>query len=82
MDIAFKNLRISSIDTNSGIFAGINRQNFWLSEDCSLSGFGSVSGECNTLKEPRCAVTDAESSKELLEYFEKLIAAKLERRDK
>lgn len=82
MCIAFKNMRINSIDTNSGIFVGFNRQHQWCSEDCSMSGFGSISGEDNALDCPRCAVTDAESSRELLECFERLAGAKLERREK
>ncbi len=78
--IAFKDIRINSISSVSGVFSGCNRQNFWYSDDYTQSGFGTLMGEDNTLVQPSSIVTDPDSSKEVLEYFERLMAVKIGKR--
>lgn len=75
--ISFNNIRINSLVSNSGIFAGCNIQYLWCSDRSIQSGFGRVIGESNSLESPCSVTTDSESSSELLEYFEELIGKKI-----
>lgn len=75
--ISFNNIRINSIVSSSGVFAGRNHQYLWSSRSSTQVGFGTVTGEENSLKSPCNVVTDPESSSELLEYFKKLIDIKI-----
>ena len=78
--IFYNNIRINSMVSNSGVFAGCNIQYLWCSDRGTQSGFGRVIGESNTLKNPCSVTTDSESSNELLEYFEGLIDKKIGKR--
>lgn len=80
LDISFNNMRINRIGSTSGIFAGRNLQHLWLSDSATLTGFGFVNGEGNTLEKPFNVVTDPNSSSELLEYFEESARAKIGKR--
>lgn len=75
--IAFNNIRINSLSSNSGVFAGQNFQCLWYTDSSEQSGFGTVAGNENTLEKPCSVVTDQESSSEFLEYFKELIYAKM-----
>lgn len=79
--ICFNNMRINSIISGSGIFAGDNVQYLWYSQRSQQAGFGTVTGEENALENPCCVVTDPESSSQVLEYFQKLVEKKMERRE-
>ena len=79
-DISLNNININSIASNSGVFAGCNTQYLWCSNRKSQSGFGTVSGEDNTLESPYNVVTDPGSSNELVEYFEELVSARIGKR--
>lgn len=78
--IAFNNIRINSMVSGAGVFAGCNKQYLWCSDRGTQAGFGRVMGDSNTLENPSSVVTDPESSSELLEYFEELIKAKIGKR--
>ncbi len=80
--ICFNNIRINSIISGSGIFAGDNVQYLWYSQCRQQAGFGIVTGEENALENPCCVVTDPESSSQVLEYFQKLVEKKMERCEK
>jgi hypothetical protein len=75
--IFFNNIRINSIVSSSGIFAGCNIQYLWYSDINTQSGFGRVIGESNVFESPCSVTTDAESSGELLEYYKELICKKI-----
>ncbi len=75
--ISFNNIRINSITSGAGVFAGYNTQYLWSSEDNEQFGFGIVQGDENVLENPCNVVTDAESSSEVLEYFRKLVEKKI-----
>lgn len=77
--IFFNNMRINSIISGSGIFAGDNVQYLWYSQRRQQAGFGTVTGEENTLENPCCVVTDQESSSQVMEYFRKLAEKKIGR---
>jgi len=74
--ICFNNMKINSITSGSGVFAGENLQYFWGSQHRTQAGFGIISGDENDLENPCCVVTDPGSSSELLEYFRKLTEKK------
>lgn len=77
--ICFNNMRINSITLGSGIFTGDNIQYLWYSQCRQQSGFGTITGEENSLENPCCVVTDPESSSQVLEYFRKLTEQKIGR---
>lgn len=77
IDIVLNNIRINSIISNSGLFAGRNIQYLWRSNRAIQSGFGNVSGEYNTLERPFNVVTDPDSSSELIGYLEELLNTKI-----
>jgi hypothetical protein len=77
--IAFNDIRINSITSGSGVFAGYNVQYNWNSEENTQIGFGTVLGEENVLENPCNVVTDSESSSEMLEYFKVLVDKKFGR---
>ncbi|KUO77622.1 MAG: hypothetical protein APF77_19915 [Clostridia bacterium BRH_c25] len=77
VDISFNNIRINSMISGSGVFAGSNIQYLWYSDETTISGFGTVAGEDNTLKSPCNAVTDPSSCSELLEYFEEQVRIRI-----
>ena len=77
--ISFNNIRINSISSGSGVFAGYNTQYLWSSEDKGQLGFGTVQGDENVLENPCNVVTDTESSSEVLDYFKGLIDKKIGR---
>ena len=78
--ISFNNIRINSMVSSTGVFAGCNIQYLWCSDNRTQAGFGTVTGEGNSLESPCSVVTDPESSNELLEYFEELIKARIGKR--
>lgn len=75
--VFFNNIRINSMVSNSGVFAGCNVQQLWCSENSTQSGFGTVIGENNVLDSPCSVTTDPESSSELLEHYKELISKKI-----
>lgn len=77
--ICFNNMRINSVTSGSGVFAGGNVHYLWHSQHRQLLGFGTVTGDGNTLEDPCCVVTDSESSSQVLEYFRKLTDKKIGR---
>lgn len=78
--IFYKNIRVNSVASSSGVFAGSNSQFLWSSNRDNQAGFGKVIGESNSL-ENSCSVTsDSESSSELLERFREFIDVKIGRR--
>ena len=74
--ISFNNIRINSMVSSSGVFAGCNIQYLWDSRKSTQAGFGIVTGEGNSLESPCNVVTDPGSSSELLEYFKELVIKK------
>ncbi|MHB1391494.1 MAG: hypothetical protein ACYCYE_00150 [Clostridia bacterium] len=80
IDISLNNIRINSIVSNSGVFAGRNIQYLWRSDRTTQSGFGTVIGEGNTLESPYNVVTDPGSSSELVEYLEELVSTRIVKR--
>ncbi len=75
--IFYNNIRINSLVSNSGVFAGCNIQYLWYSDRNTQAGFGRVIGDCNSMESPCSVTTDPESSSELLEYFAELIDKKV-----
>lgn len=75
--IFYNNIRINSMVSNSGVFAGCNIQSLWCSGRDTQSGFGRVIGESNSLESPCSVTTDPESSDELLKCLEELIGSKI-----
>jgi hypothetical protein len=59
--ITFNNLRVNSIQNNSGIFKGQNIQYHWCSMRSSETSFGSINGEMNLLEYPLSARMKPES---------------------
>lgn len=82
IDISFNNIRINSIISSSGVFAGSNTQYLWSTDKTIHTGFGNVIGEDNTLERPFNMVTDPGSSSELVEYLEELVRARVGKRGK
>ncbi|HYF83355.1 MAG TPA: hypothetical protein VEB00_10050 [Clostridia bacterium] len=80
IDITLNNICINSIVSNSGVFAGRNIQYLWRSNRTTQSGFGTVTGENNTLESPFNVVTDPDSSSELIKYLEELLSARIGKR--
>ncbi|HWQ30887.1 MAG TPA: hypothetical protein VN549_07845 [Negativicutes bacterium] len=78
MSIVFNNIRINSISSGSGVFAGYNRQYFWSSSRNACLGYGVIAGEENLLEAPCNVVTDADISDCMLESLEEFIYKKLE----
>jgi hypothetical protein len=78
--IIFNNIRINSMVSGTGVFAGQNLQCLWCSDSRAQAGFGIVAGEGNSLESSCSAVTDPDSSRDLLEYFEELVKAKIGKR--
>lgn len=77
--VSFNNLRIASISMNSGVFAGANMQYLWHSDSASVSGFGVLTGECNSMESPWSITTDPNSSDELLKYLEEQVRARIKK---
>lgn len=80
IDISLNNIRINSIVSNSGVFAGRNIQYLWRSNRTTQSGFGTITGESNTLESPFNVVTDPDSSSELIKYLEELLSTRIGKR--
>lgn len=80
VNVTFGNIRINSMSSTSGVFAGVNYQCLWHSDRTSQEGFGTVRGEDNILENPYSVVTDPDSSKELLEYLEGQVSASFRKR--
>jgi hypothetical protein len=78
--ISMSNIRINSIVSSSGAFAGTNIQYLWSSDKTVQSGFGIIIGEDNTMESPFNIVTDPDSSSELVEYLENLIRVRIGKR--
>lgn len=75
--IVFNNMRINSITSSSGVFAGYNRQYSWSSSRNACLGFGTISGEENLLEAPCNVVTDADSSDCMLKSLREFLDKKL-----
>ena len=80
VDITFNHIRINSIASSSGVFAGCNNQYLWCSDITTQSGFGTIRGEGNILESPYNVVTDPDSSSEMLQYLEEQIIARIGKR--
>ncbi len=80
VDISLNNIRINSIASSSGVFAGRNFEYLWRSDRVTQSGFGTVMGEGNTLESPYNVVTDPGSSSELVEYLEAMVSERIGKR--
>ena len=76
-DVVFNNIRINSVTSGSGVFAGYNRQYLWNSSRNSCLGFGRVLGEENLLETPCNVVTDADSSDCMLKSLKEFLSSKL-----
>ena len=80
IDISFRNVRVVSAGSNSGVFAGRNFQYLWCSDSNKQVGFGSIIGSENKLESPYNIVTDPDSCSELLDYLELLVYNRLGKR--
>lgn len=80
VEVCFNNMRINTILSNSGVFAGSNLQHLWCSDSTIQTGFGLINGEGNFIESPCNTVTDPDSSSEMLEYFEELARLKIGKR--
>jgi hypothetical protein len=78
--ISYDNIRINSMVSSSGVFAGCNIQCLWGSDRRTQSGFGRIIGEDNFMESPCSVTTDSESSSELLKYFEEHIGNSIRKR--
>lgn len=78
--ISCNNIKINSMVSGSGVFAGFNTQYCWSSEKDSQASFGRIIGEANSLDAPCSVTTDSGSSAELLKYFQELVGKKIGKR--
>ncbi|HEU4963636.1 MAG TPA: hypothetical protein VFV52_07220 [Bacilli bacterium] len=58
MRLHFRDLKIDSISTTSGIFVGDNRQVSWKNEGKSNEGFGTLSGDESEQRDSVSVVAD------------------------
>jgi hypothetical protein len=79
--ITFNNIRINSMASAAGVFAGQNFQSRWCSDSTTQTGFGKIIGEANIMENPCNTVTDPDSSDQLLHYFEEQVSSKFGKKD-
>ena len=74
--ITFNNIRVNSMTSAAGVFAGHNFQYRWCSNSTTQTGFGKIIGEGNMLESFCNMVTDPDSSSQLLEYLEEQVSSR------